>query len=618
MGVDDHMGTEVTDLLALVYRTDWTTLSLVADVDEFLDHDARWRMHERQSPRWAPRRPGKPARGHEDSGDGPEIEIEEDEPPATHEETHHLVLAPGGRFRQEGLFGVKVSDGHVTWTTYEEGPDDLDDEEYDDAEDVWAGAADSGEAAAARPRVTSSPAQPPLAELLCPAWLPAHYELELAGSAVAAGRSALRVIGRRRPVDSGSAFHNRSKLAPAHRSAGLRGERSDRIDALVDADLGILLKCERIDGGQVVTRLEITSLTLDPPEARNLDQFTAPENATADRPFRAVFDEPGWEHVKKAADLGASAMTFAIRHAPRREPPAGSWPDPADTPPAAGGAWTGEPGPDAPVDPQILALIYAAGLRSTEFNAQLRTWGDSAAGTNAFKWTTRNTTLPGVTRLGAALGELARPWQRREAIRVGLPNRFRIDYIDGGMKQPAVLAEATDGSQRWRKFADHIRVGPAQSMPARIARLVDPAWLLDWCLTGGAEVIEGGRRGLRIRITQRWQANDLGPRAVPVDAVIDAELGIVLRLTQEQGGRPAKQQILADLLVGPPRQAADFRIEIPPGTRVVQDTGGLTDNLDLPAPAQTAVHLAGKAFSTAARVGGFLDAMRRQARGDSG
>jgi hypothetical protein len=626
MGADGGIKPEVTDLLALVYRADWTTLSLAADVDEYLDYDARRRMHERQRPHRGPMRPGEPGRAsarrvrwvpsHDDSGDGPEVEIE-DELPAAHEETHHLLLAPGGCFRQESLFGVKMSDGRVTWTTYEDGPDDLDDDEDDDdSDDVWAQAA-PGEAAAAE-RVASSPAQPPLAELLCPAWLPAQYELELAGSAVAAGRSARRVIGRRRPVGPGSAMRSRSKLAPAHRSSGLRGDLCDRIDALVDPDLGILLKCERIDGGQVVSRLEITSLTFDPPEAGNRDRFAPPEGATADRPFRAVFDEPGWEHVKKAVDLGASAMTFAIRHAPRREPPAGSWPDPADIPATGGGAWTGEPGPDAPVDPQILALIYAAGLRSTAFEAQLRTWGDSAAGTNMFKWATRNTTLPGVTRLGTAMGELARPWQRREAIRVGLPNRFRIDYIDGGLKQPAVSVEAADGSERWRKFADHVRVRPAQPLPARIARLVDPAWLLDWRLTGGAAVIEDGRRGLRIRIAERWQASDLRPRAVPVDAVIDAELGILLRLTQEQDGRPAKRQVLADLRVREPQAAADFRIEVPPGTRVVQDSGGLTDNFDLPAPAQTAVHLAGKAFSTAARVGGFFDAMRRPSRGDSG
>lgn len=629
MGADDHIGTDITELLALVYRADWTTLSLAAEVDEYLDHDARWRMHRRQRPQRAPRRPGEPGPGSarrvrwvagpDGGGDGPEAEIEEDERPATHEETHHLLVAPGGRFRQESLLGVRTSDGHVTWTTYEDDSDDLDEEEVDDgADDVWAEAADSGEAAAAAERVASSPAQPPLAEMLCPAWLPAQYELELAGSAMTAGRSALRVIGRRRPVGSGSGFRNRSRLTPAHRASGIQGDLSDRVDVLVDADLGILLRCERIDGGQVVSRLEITSLTLDPPEAGNGDQFSPPEDATADRQGLPIFDGPGWEHVKKAADLGASAMTFAIRHSPRREPPAGSWPDPADTPASGGGAWTGQPGPDVPVDPQVLALIYAAGLRSTEFDAELRTWGDSAAGTNAFKWATRNTTLRGVTRLGAALGELARPWQRREAIRVGLPSRFRIDYIDGGMKQPAVSAEAADGSQRWRKFADHIRVGPAQPLPARIARLVDPAWLLDWRLTGGAEVIEGGRRGLRIRIAERWQATDVRPRAVPVDAVIDAELGILLRLTQEQDGRPAKRQILAGLRVREPREAADFRIEVPPGTRVVQDAGGLTDNLDLPAPAQTAVHLAGKAISAAARVGSFLDARRRPGRGASG
>jgi hypothetical protein len=634
MGADSHVSWPVTDLVALVYRSDWTALSLAADVAEYVDHRAYRRMHEPPRPPWAPDGPGRQAEPGGDSarhvprtprpGDGDEgPEAEEDEFPATREETCRLLLAPGGCFRLDrASLGVSISDGHVTWTTGEGEPDDQDDEEDGGADESWAGATDSGNAtdedSADEAPIASSPAQPPLDELLCPAWLAAEYELELAGSAVAAGRRALRVIGRRRPVGRGSTPRGRSKLRPRHRSSVYRSTRVDRIDALVDADLGILLRSERIHGGQVVSRLEVTSLTLDPPEARDRDQFTPPEDAVAGGPAPHGFDGPGWEHVKKAANLGASAMSFAMRHAPRREPPAGSRPDPADTPVADGGAWTGQPGPDAPLTPQVLALIYTAGLRSGEFDAELRTWGDSAVGADAFKWVTRNTTLPGVTRLGDAMGELARRWQRREAIRVGLPNRFRIDYIDGGMKRPTVSAEASDGARRWRVFAGHVGVGPAQPLPARIARLVDPAWLLDWRLTGGAEVIEGGRRGLRIRIGERWQADHAGFRSAPVDAVIDAELGILLRLTRAQDGRPAQQQVLADLRLREPRDASDFKIEIPIGTRVVQDTGGLTDRLDMPAPVQTAVQMAGKAAAAAARVGSFLESVRRQGNGNPG
>jgi hypothetical protein len=635
MGAVDGVAGQVTDLVALVYRADWTALSLAADVAEYLDHGAYGRMHEPPRPPWAPDRPGneaEPRRGSargvrwtprpDDDEDGPEAE--ESEYRATREETYHLLLAPGGCFRLDrASLGVTMSDGHVTWATGEGEPDDLADE--DDGEEdggAWAGATDSAETtnedSADDEPIASSPAQPPLDELLCPAWLPAEYELELAGSAAAAGRSALRVIGRRRPVSRGSAPRGRSKLRPPHRSSIYRTNLVDRIDALVDADLGILLRCERIHGGQVVSRLEITSLVLDPPEADDRDQFAPPEDAAADAPVPPIFDGPGWEHVKKVADLGASAMSFAMRHGPRREAPAGSRPDPADTPAADGGAWTGQPGPDAPLTPQILALIYTAGLRSSEFDAELRTWGDSAAGADAFKWVTRNTTLSGVTRLGEAMGELARPWQRREAIRIGLPNRFRIDYIDGGMRRPAVCTEATDGAQRWRVFTGHVGVGPAQPLPARIARLVDPAWLLDWRLTGGAEVIEGGRRGFRIRIGGRWQAGHASPRTAPVDAIIDAELGILLRITQAQDGRPAKQQVLAGLRLLQPRDASAFKIDIPIGTRVVQDTGGLIDQLDMPAPVQTAVQLAGKAVATAARVGSFLESVRRQGKSNPG
>jgi hypothetical protein len=222
--------------------------------------------------------------------------------------------------------------------------------------------------------------------------------------------------------------------------------------------------------------------------------------------------------------------------------------------------------------------------------------------------------MAGVRRLGAALGELAATWQLREAIRVVLPDRFRVDYIDGGLKRRTVTSEATDGSQRWRVSPGQIAVGPARPLPEPLARLADPSWLLDWRLTGGAEVTEGGRRGIRIRIGERWPVSQAPPRTVPVDAVIDAELGILLRLSQEQDGRPARQQVLTKVAVLEHPDTAGFRIQIPAGTRVIHDSGGLADELNIPAPVQAAVHVAGKAIGTAARVGGFLDSMRRQAK----
>ena len=622
MAADDPEPAGLPDLVALMYGADWTTLSLAAEIEVFDDYAARQRMLEPPRPPWAPRPrvghrsgPGRPAARSDRGPAGPNPESDQqdfgpDETPLlVTKATMRLLLAPGGRFREEtrsdrGDLGVRGFDGRLTWCAG--GDEDYDREaDEEDADRDWS------------PSV--SPALPPCAELMCPAWLPARFRLELAGSTVVSGRRARRILGTPRPVGGRRTRPGRSKAPqPGHRSQFERIDRVERIDALVDAELGILLRCEHIYRGQVVSRREIMTITLDPPGAADQEHFAAPDGAAAPD-SHLPFSGPGWERAKTATNVGASAMSFAIRHAPDREPPAGSRPGPADTPATGGGEWQGRPGPDEPLSANILRLLYDAGLRGSVFKAELQTWADTAAAADAFRWTTRNTTLPGVSQLAEALADRAATWRSREAIRVGLPDHFRIDYIEGGPKVRKMKTEVTDGSRRWRVFPDHVAIGPARALPEPVARMIDPSWLLDWKLTGGAEVTEGGRRGFRIRVSQRWPGKDTRqPRTVPVDVVIDAELGILLRLTQEQAGRPAMQQVLADVTALSSEDAAAFRLDVPSGTRVVHDGGGLMDESEMPAPVQTAVQLAGKAFSAAAKVGGFLDSIRKQGKDEQG
>jgi hypothetical protein len=612
MAANNGGSADVLDLVSLMYRTDWTALSLTAEADEFHDLDALVRTRQPPRPPWArtpPKSPGArhrhapPQHGsHADDDDADDDDSSDDddfELPRQRQLRHDLLLLPGGRFRlvsqsEGGWSTTRTSDGRVEW----EGVNpEVNAEEGDEDEPQ-----------------TLSPARPPIEELLCPAWLPANFSLELAGAAVLGGRQAHRVIGRQRPIGTGRARAGRSTPRPAHR-ASIPSSQPDqsRVDALVDAELGILLRSELTSGGQVVSRYEITSITLGPPEAASME-FTAPPSAT-DSAGESPFAGPGWERAKRAANVGAGALSFAIRHAPHREPPAGSKPSPEFTPTVGGAEWPGQPGPDEPVAAQVLGLIYEAGLGRSEFDAELHTWGDTASAAGAFRHLTRNTTLSGVNQLADAMTEKATTWQSRERLRVGLPGRYRIDYIDGGQKRRPVTTEASDGSKRWRIFAGYVAVGPARPLPAAVAKLLDPAWLLDWQLTGGAPVIQGGRRGLRVRVGQRWGSEGANASEVPAEVVVDAELGILLQLTQEQSGQPSQQQTLTGLTVQEHRDPSAFVIQIPPGTKVVQDTGGFTDEIEMPPAVHTAIHLAGRAASGAVKIGSFLDSLRGSASG---
>ena len=259
----------------------------------------------------------------------------------------------------------------------------------------------------------------------------------------------------------------------------------------------------------------------------------------------------------------------------------------------------------------VIQLLYSAGLRPTAFDAELRTLADAKTTAEAVKRLTRNSGLSGVAQLGDAIGERATTWQSRERVSVGLPDKYRVDYIDGGPRQRKVRSEACDGSTRWRLFGGHVSVGTALPMPAAVARLADPSWLLDWQLTGGAEVTLDGRRGYLIRIRPRGAGP--GPQRfgdMPVEAVADAETGILLRLSQELDGRPSAQQTLTDFTIRPGRESAAYRPEITPGMRVVQDSGTILDTAELSPPAQTAVRLTVKALGAAGRFGSFVESLR--------
>ena len=85
----------------------------------------------------------------------------------------------------------------------------------------------------------------PFAELLIPSWLLADFDLEITGPAEHIGRGAYAVAGQ-------------------PRQAG--GERAHRVSALVDAELGVLLRYEKT-GPQLAESAEFTSLTVDAVES---------------------------------------------------------------------------------------------------------------------------------------------------------------------------------------------------------------------------------------------------------------------------------------------------------------------------------------------------------------
>ena len=214
-----------------------------------------------------------------------------------------LLIGPGGRWRLECPVPGRGAEGEAA--------------EGNDGERGWSW----------RPPEVGGPpplpvkvgvAYPPPPELFCPSGLLGGFTLEVLGPVTVVGRDAIAVAAtpRRDVLGSGSA------------------ERPyDRIEVAVDAELGILLRRIETSGGEVLTRTELTDVTMNPPEAADPARFTPPPGSHRGETEGATFSGPGWA----AADLAAGGLGALIRHAPHllghgaadEQPEAMPSPDPA-------------------------------------------------------------------------------------------------------------------------------------------------------------------------------------------------------------------------------------------------------------------------------------------------
>ncbi|MGH3253919.1 MAG: LolA family protein [Streptosporangiaceae bacterium] len=339
-----------------------------------------------------------------------------------------LLIAPGGRYRQEY---PDESSGYVIGSDGERGW-------------VWR-PQDPGP-----PEFQSDVAhKPPLHHLFCPSELLGGYTLEVQGPVTACGRDAIAVVATKR-TDIGHA----TRLGAS--SLG------DDLTVIVDAELGILLRYEETFEGQRVSLTELTTVVLDPPEAADLSRFDPPAGSRIGQDpgesLRVTFSGPGWETMKTVAGLAAGALGASIRFAPHRPgqqnfsegdlqaamPPA----EPAVLEPAVLESDGASPLPD-----ELLYLLYRSG-ENPAFTATVTEWHDLSAMTARVPDSVRSAGLGGVGYLidsftGATHG---RPVARTASrLRVSGRDKYRVDYLSRSGKNHAKTI-ACDGERRWQVF----------------------------------------------------------------------------------------------------------------------------------------------------------------------
>ena len=510
------------EVIGLLYRADWTRLSLSAGLRSETDREPLPRLPRE---RWYRAWPGQRQDNGRYVGRGA------------------LLIGPGGRWRLECPVPGRGAEGEAA--------------EGNDGERGWSW----------RPPEMGGPpplpvevggAYPPPPELFCPSCLLGRYTLEELGPVTVAGRDAIAVAAtpRRDVLGSGSAKRP-----------------YDRIEVAVDAQLGILLRRTETSGGEVLTRTELTAVTMNPPEAADAGRFAPPPGSQfgedLKETMRQKFSGPGWD----AADVAAGGLGALIRHAPHRrghgaaeeQPEAMPSPDPPPLGPA-----DGSPPPD-----EVLDLLYRSG-EPRDFGATARQWHDLAVVAAWVPERARAAGRGGFASLLDAMTSDENVLRMDTRLRVSGPDRYRLDFGPRpGRNAPTTIA--CDGERRWQVYPDLTMVGPAAPLAEHIAFLADSSWLLRARLSGGTELTYRGRPARQLRVTRApgGEARLPGPLMLfpaPADAIVDAETGCLLRLISYHGDTLATWLELNDISTEPVNPD-EFRVHVPPGTRTVEETG---------------------------------------------
>ncbi|MFC1400505.1 MULTISPECIES: hypothetical protein [Streptacidiphilus] len=437
----------------------------------------------------------------------------------------------------------------------------------------------------------------PLRELLDPGWLLVGFELAVTGSAVVEDRSAVAVTATPRPV-----------VAPAGPPAF--SDLVDRIDVLVDAELGILLRRTDHAEGEPYRTDELTGLALSPSLVKAAHPVGPPPSDDAGLDFEVPARVRSVAHGVDAVLGEAVRAAFRLRTARPLAPPEDDEP------------WFTEDTPvrqvadPLPSDAELARLLHRSGRGGPAFTADVHHWMD----TGALAGTVGGNPLVSALAPEAVLRALLdnAPGRVHQSFRLlfGDLLHYRVELLRGlPGKNPAVLA--CDGGTGYRLFPDRLVTVAPQPPELVPGQGLDLSWLLLLDLVADSRVGFLGRPALRINARNRN-----GVRPSPflafcdrMELLVDAELGIALRITGFQDTVPVLRQQLRDLRTletGPDPVA--YRPGVPPGGRIVRGSGGPLQDSGLPGPVQAVAGAAAAAAGGAAVLLGILGNRRAGSR----
>jgi hypothetical protein len=227
-------------------------------------------------------------------------------------------------------------------------------------------------------------------------------------------------------------------------------------------------------------------------------------------------------------------------------------------------------------DDGLLALLHGAVGRTTTLTAELRVWQHESRSRRAFEMARTAATIGAIGhRVGGpdVPDESEMVWQVVHAE----GGRYRSDPIaeSGAYTGPSPRGlQACDGERMWFLGSGTVHITrPHGSVMAR--RLLDPAWVLTHDLDVVGEDEASGRRVLRVRATARIhqpRSGGAADMAAERDLHVDAERGFLHADIALVDGEPYDVMELREVVLDTPVDPSTFRLEIPPGFKVFDDS----------------------------------------------
>lgn len=226
-----------------------------------------------------------------------------------------------------------------------------------------------------------------------------------------------------------------------------------------------------------------------------------------------------------------------------------------------------------------LELLHGAAGRVRTLAATLLVWYDEERGMRAVE-AAQQRHPRGAIAVYRHVGRGAPPppsrYEQRTLVSYRQPDRYRLHrQANAAAHHPDEVLQVCDGQREWTYVAAERTAYVQPPCPQEFLRLLDPSWLAAACtLRVAGHTGYEGRAALELDGRPRpdpaalHQYHHLDGGAEELDAVLDAETGLLLSLTSRFEGAPYKVERLTDVMVNQPLDEELFRFTPPAGVRV--------------------------------------------------